>query len=79
MAGLVIRPALMHDVHTLTRRTCPSTTALTRWIFGFHIRGLRPFTRRLIASFPSWLTLWPKEGLFPQTSQIDLIWSFHLQ
>jgi hypothetical protein len=73
MAGFVTRPALMQDVHTLIRRTRPSTTALTRWVFGFHIRGLRPFTRRLMASFPSWLTLWPKEGDFPQMSQIDLI------
>jgi hypothetical protein len=63
----------MHDVHTSIRRTRPLTTALTRWTFGFHIRGLRPLIRRLMAPRPSRLTFLPKEGDFPQTSQTDPI------
>ncbi len=49
-------PALMQDVHTCSRRGAPSTTARTRWMFGFQ----RRFVRRW-----EWLMLIPKEGPLP--------------
>jgi hypothetical protein len=57
---LVILPALMQPVQTCTRFGVPSTIARTRWMFGFH----RRFVRRC-----EWLTLMPKDGCFPHTSQ----------
>jgi hypothetical protein len=69
--GFSTRPALMHDVHTSIRRVVPSTTARTRWMFGFHRRRVRDLTRRLMALVPSRWTALPKLGCFPQISQTD--------
>ncbi len=58
--GLVILPARMQEVQTLTRLFDPFTTARTRWIFGFQ----RRLVRRCECD-----TFIPKPGCFPQISQ----------
>jgi hypothetical protein len=54
------RPAFRQLVHAFTRRGDPSTTARTRWTFGFHRFGERRW---------EWETCMPKNGFFPQISQ----------
>ncbi len=39
--ALVILPALMHEVHTSTRRMVPPCTVRTLWMFGFQRRFVR--------------------------------------
>jgi hypothetical protein len=56
----VTRPALMQLVHAFTRRGVPSTSARTRWMFGFQRLGLLRW---------EWETCMPKNGFFPQMSQ----------
>jgi len=60
----VILPAFMHDVHTCTRRGVPSTSARTRWMFGFQ--------RRLFRLCEN-VTALPKNGFFPQISHTAAI------
>ena len=60
----VTLPALMHDVQAFTRRGVPSTSARTRWMFGFH--------RRLFRLCEN-VTALPKNGFFPQMSQTAAI------
>ena len=60
----VILPAFMHDVHTFTRRGVPSTSARTRWMFGFQ--------RRLFRLCEN-VTALPKNGFFPQISHTAAI------
>ena len=57
----VILSALMQDVHTYTRVGVPFTSARTRCTFGFQ----RRFVRRW-----EWDTDLPKNGFFPQISQL---------
>ncbi len=64
--ALVTFPARMHDVHTWTRLADPPTTARMRWMLGFQ--------RRLVR-LCEWLTLIPKDGFLPHTSQTDAILS----
>ena len=47
-------------MQTFTRLGEPSIMARTRWMFGFHRRGLRRC---------EWDTCMPKNGFFPQMSQ----------
>lgn len=54
----------MQFVHTVMRRTDPSTTARTRFKFGKNLRG-----DRLCA----WLTLLPAIGFLPQISHMRAI------
>src|ERR671929_404017 len=54
----------MQEVHTESRRTVPSTTALTRWMFGFQRRRVRRW---------EWLMRMPKDGCLPHTSQTEAI------
>jgi hypothetical protein len=61
-AGFSTLPALMHDVHTESRRGAPFTMARTRWMFGFQRRRVRRW---------EWLTLMPNDGRFPHTSHTD--------
>ena len=56
----VTLPALMQLVQAFTRRGAPSTSARTRWMFGFHRFGERRC---------EWETCMPKNGFFPQMSQ----------
>jgi len=49
-------------VQTFTRLGEPFTTARTRWMFGFHRRGVRRC---------EWETAIPKNGFFPQMSHTD--------
>jgi uracil-DNA glycosylase len=56
------RPALRHEVHTLSLRGVPFTTARTFWMLGFHRRGERRW---------EWETCIPKPGFFPQMSHTD--------
>jgi hypothetical protein len=60
----VTLPALMQDVQALTRRGVPSTSARTRWTFGFH--------RRLIRLCEN-VTALPNQGPLPQMSQVAAI------
>jgi hypothetical protein len=64
--ALVTLPARMQDVHTCTRLADPPTTARIRWMFGFQRRFVR---------LCEWLTLIPKDGFLPHTSQTDAILS----
>ena len=63
--ALVTLPALRQPVHTFTLRTVPgATTARTDWMLGLQ----RRFVRRW-----EWLTLMPKDGFLPHTSQVEAI------
>jgi hypothetical protein len=57
-------PALMQLVHAWIRRGVPSTSARTRWMFGFH--------RRLIRLCEN-VTDLPNQGFLPQTSHTAAI------
>ena len=61
-AALVTLPALMQEAHTDSRRGVPPTSARILWMLGFQRRLFRRW---------EWLTLMPKDGCFPQTSQTD--------
>jgi hypothetical protein len=63
----------MHEVQTSMRRTLPSIIALTRWMLGLNLRRVFALIRRRMAFFPSRLTLFPKLGCFPQSSQTEPI------
>ena len=54
-------PALMHEVHTLSRFGVPLTMARTRWMFGFQRRRVRRCECEMLL---------PKPGPLPQTSQL---------
>src|SRR5829696_1074404 len=56
----VTLPALRQEAQTFRRFGLPATVARTRWMLGSQ--------RRLVFFFDQG-TLWPKPGLFPQTSQ----------
>jgi hypothetical protein len=55
----VTLPALMHEVQAFTRVGEPSTSARTRWTFGFH--------RRLFRLCEN-VTDFPNHGFLPQMS-----------
>jgi len=55
----VTLPALMQDVQAFTRVGDPSTSARTRWMFGFH--------RRLFLLWEN-VTDFPNHGFLPQMS-----------
>src|SRR5579862_9920907 len=57
-----MRPALMQEVHTLSRLGVPDTMARTFWMFGFQRRRVR----RCECD-----TLLPKPGPLPQMSQTE--------
>ena len=58
----MILPALMQDVHTLSRLVLRPTTARTRWMFGFQRREVRTWECE---------TRLPNPGRLPQTSQTE--------
>ena len=58
--GRVTRPAFRHFVHTWMCRVDPSTTARTRWMFGFHRRLPRLWENEIV---------FPNRGSLPQMSQ----------
>lgn len=51
-------------VQILSCRSLPLSTTVIFWMFGRHIRLVRFF---------AWLTLWPNEGILPQTSHFAII------
>ena len=60
--ALTTLPAFRHEVQTFTRLGEPLTIARTRWMFGFQ--------RRLVRRC-EWLSLMPKIGFLPHTSQTE--------
>src|SRR5215470_17358741 len=61
-------PALMHEVHTLSRFGVPPTTVCTVWMLGFQRRRVRRCECEILL---------PKPGCLPQTSQTEATRSLH--
>ena len=61
-------PALMHEVHTLSRFGVPATTVRTVWMLGFQRRRVRRCECEILL---------PNPGCLPQTSQTEATGSLH--